>query len=70
MCELDLWSHYTVSSKLGNLRAWYGWKEGEATKENSEILPWHAGVVLGKSKLKLRLECQGQEKVSTAVLVG
>lgn len=33
MCELDLWSRYTVSSKLGNLRAWYGWKEGEATKE-------------------------------------
>lgn len=24
---------YTASSKLGNLRARYGWKEGEAAKE-------------------------------------
>lgn len=34
-------------------------------RRNSEILPWHAGTVLGKSKLRLRLECQGQGKAST-----
>lgn len=33
MCKLDLQSRYTASSKLGNLRALYGWKRGEATKE-------------------------------------
>lgn len=33
MCELYLWSRYTASSKLGNLRASYGWKDGGATKE-------------------------------------
>lgn len=33
-------------------------------RRNLEILPWHAGTVLGKSKLRLRLECQGQGKAS------
>lgn len=33
MCKLDLQSRYTASSKLGNLRELYGWKRGEATKE-------------------------------------
>lgn len=33
MCKLDLQSRYTASTKLGNLRALYGWKRGEAAKE-------------------------------------
>lgn len=33
MCKLDMQSRYTASSKLGNLRALYGWKRGEATEE-------------------------------------
>lgn len=33
MCKLDLQSRYTASSKLGNLRALYGWKRGQTTKE-------------------------------------
>lgn len=46
-----------------------GRRERLLQRRNLEILPWHAGMALGKSKLKLRLECQGQEKVSTAALV-
>lgn len=34
-------------------------------RRNLEILPWHAGMVLRKSKLTLRLEFQGQGKAST-----
>lgn len=34
-------------------------------RRNLEILSWHAGTVLGKSKLTFRLECQGQGEAST-----
>lgn len=35
-------------------------------RRNLEILPWHAGAALGKSKLTFRLECQGQGKACKA----
>lgn len=38
-------------------------------RRNLEILPWQAGVVLGKSKLTLRLENRGQGKASTTTEV-
>lgn len=46
-----------------------GGRRERLQRRNLEILPWHAGMVLGKSKLKLGLECQRQEKVSTALLI-
>lgn len=55
MCKLDLWSRYTASTKLGNLRVLYGWKRGEAAKEEFR----NTALAIGKSKLTLRLECQG-----------
>lgn len=38
-------------------------------RRNLEILPWHAGTVLGKSKFTFRLECQGQGKSTTTGVV-
>lgn len=46
MCKLDLQSRYTASTKLGNLRALYGWKRGEAAKEEfrNTVLACRDGV--------------------------
>lgn len=56
-------------SKPANLEG-IAWVEGGRGCKEEFGNPALAGMVAGEEKLKLRLECQGQEKVSATVPVG